>query len=1506
MTTVVAEIPTESAALAFADQLRELPSLEALFAMLEGAGISIGIEGRLRVFVLLARLSSLGVQLDDRASLLPHLLPVLAGSAHEQDEIGRLVEKWSAPEKERGPDPAASGSVISTQVEQLERVDRGSRWVVIGVAIAIVLLLLGIAAMKLSGGAPPTDVATDVAGASHPVISIGFGVNPFWKPYIEDGLSRLAFAAVVLIAGLCFGAWRREARGRLVRQVGDTDLVSRFRLVAKAPRWFRTIDARTAFDRLKRVRWRDTDNIDPQQTILKTIRGGGRPTIEYKRLRELPNYVLLIDRSARDDYAGLFARAIEGALIDARIVYSRYDFSGVPDRLNPVRGGEQSDIVDAEYLPFSVVASRHAGERLLLVGTGTEFFEVPGIRVDRSGRRSVVPPGTPLPGLMHIREFASASLITSAPVSAWGDNERQLAELGFAIFPAEVKGIEDLATRIIAGPEASEPPPVRSALPGEDYILKRLDRYSQRFMSEVPPHREEIDQVVGFLKAWAGPREVYTLLAAIAAFPKIDPEFTFVLAKLILTSSNGEIDSALFGRLIRLPWIRDGYMPDWLRIAIINGLQEDERDAIRRVQASMMKHVETVQDEPPALDELVATFEVARQLAHGQLNELTARIMGKTGVLAADERIFFSVLNEEALDPIDDVIRPEAPEIVADRMDRLERRRRFWMRAMVLGVAVLAAWTQPWLWRVLTDGPTPFKTFEFLQSSRVGHIGFSILAPIAIYQWLFNVLRSEPKSFTKVRFAEFVRRPFAVLKEWLLAPGIHASYALIFALVSTEPVLVIAAAALMAWVWLTPEQWWNPQSAETMLPVQLQRDVVTGSLGTLAVITVWTIPWFHGALPLLLNTKSSIRELVLAAIIGAAGLAASTALMRRWVIGKSSTFLFHRCWLEFGFGGLTALLMAASAHCSSFWGLDFWNSLGISALSIAAYYLAARSTLGITQKSLVWRLTLNTTLAGIALTGITDLASLIAGWAARPERRGRMIDELLFDGAIGAIVALGIVMLIVAAVVFMRRSNAEIASRPFPTRQILLFGTIYLIAIAQYSASLVDIADKFSDLFGTRGQPTEPTIFFWPLTLPALLLFWPILRLLGRVAQPANASPMPWWRAVAESPWWAVPAMWLAAIGWHFGDVAFSVWPLALPIAVAFAWKNGRSATAAIAVGTLPLLLRLGDGDNIYWTPGGVWPALAVMFWARFVRDEPFRQRLLRRESLSWPEGYVLVLLLIAKADFQLPPNGMMTAAIHLDPSWMLVTVAMVVGASRMPRMELAKALVIVPTALLFLDTHYVAAHISIDIVGCLLLLYAARAWRRYAATAVNLSPKDPASGLFDRRIFWSKNSGPWVGGVALYYIVWLIVVGWNPDARPAPVGLGVLALITITGLISANLWIDRFKIYPRLLSYIPVNQLYVVILFFAAFSPLALLASPNEQTRLFDLKPIGLTVCFVVFLAFGLTIRIAAERRSGESWRDTTRRIWRAPQDPGGPAEISGIPGSPPDRDEDFKRAVA
>src|SRR5262249_16678751 len=152
----------------------------------------------------------------------------------------------------------------------------------------------------------------------------------------------------------------------------------------------------------------------------------------------------------------------------------------------------------------------------------------------------------------------------------------------------------------------------------------------------------------------------------------------------------------------------------------------------------------------------------------------------------------------------------------------------------------------------------------------------------------------------------------------------------------------------------------------------------------------------------------------------------------------------------------------------------------------------------------------------------------------------------------------------------------------------------------------------------------------------AALVVWPMFRVLASTFGIMDTS-VPLWRRILQSPWWAVPAMVLVGMVWHVAgsplkiwpfadaypkpDIIVSLWPLALPIAVWFWHRHGAHAFVPLVLGTLPLVLRLGStGHNFVFTPGGVWPAIAILFLARFAGDQAFRERVLRREHMSWPE----------------------------------------------------------------------------------------------------------------------------------------------------------------------------------------------------------------------------------------------------------------------------------------------
>jgi hypothetical protein len=1531
--TARADIPTAEAALAFAAYMGRFPDPEILFQRVEAAGFPLGVEGRLRVMVVLSRLSSLGAT-RDAGALAEYLVPVLAASAHEQKSIRRVIEEWANPSGASSADilraQAARDAAVPPEVRRLEQADRSGAVLAAGLfglgVIAVVALII-FAAISGRSANPATTVVT----YSQPVVSLDFGLDPFWRHVFEDTLSRLGFAAVVLIAGLSFVAWRGELKGRLIRQTEETDFIEPFRFSTEIPKWFRTAAVRAAFDRLKRVRLFDTNIIDVQRTIARTTRSGGLPLVVNKRWRELPNYVLLVDRAARHDLAGIFARTVEAALTEARIVYSRYDFSGGLDRLNPVRGGAQADIVDTEYLPFSVVASRHAGERLILIGTGRGFFEVPGFRYNSEGHGTLVRPGRPLADTIHVREFGAAALITPAPVSAWGENEQRLHELGFAIFSADVDGVQNLAAQLMAELSADSTPPPRSPT-DEDRFLARLDRDATRLSAAVPPSTAEIERLTRNLRIWAGSSEFYILLAAIAAFPKIDSAFTFVLARIVL-GKEMDRDSALFARLIRLPWIRNGYMPDWLRIALVNGLNSEQRRSVQAIQMTMLK--ETVQAKheslAPLIDRLIADFQVARELPRGRLDALISRIQPRS-MLSADERIFFSVLRDYKLDPELDVIRPEAPEIIAEMIDAPERARRAQIRLAVIALAAIAALLQPW---ILAAGHGAIAILQRLGTifspppafSNVamvfGGVG-AVCVALAAMQWLVNMNRDVPIVF-RHHFSQWIRQPARTI---ISDPRITASSAAIstfaaFLFNGNRPgadlvfdvTLLTAGCVIFAWVSVVvPERWWNVRSADEreMLELQVRRDPLTGTIGCLLVVAIWAVPWFLLMLPALADPAGG--RLFFAACLGTASWVASSALARRWLLGVSATGEVHRFWIDAGFALVVFLLFATVAQLlTPLYSTLYFSDVSAYQVAMLAspviYAVHLKATLGLRRPPRpVWGPLINGAIIGYSVVSTAIGARALFVF---------LVDQYFYFFAVIQVLIVLVGMVADGAVVvfqFRRSGYPGSTSNRLRIKCALLGGVLFLFASLAGFALAVWMQDSPEKRV---GLPDIEVFWLFGFLLPAALVVWPMFSLLKKTF--GIIEPIPFWRAIVKSPWWATLAMWLTGMVWNISAstgglfpftsslslpaFSFSIWPLALPIALFFGWRHGERAFAPVLVGTLPLIVNVDETVTTpaLHTPGGVWPALAILFLARFAADQTFRQRLLRREHLSWREAFLIVGLLSAWLRIPLgSPVGAITpnlhAVLHINSSFMLAAVAVVIGSSRMPAAPFVVAVIATwllpelvginrpgPRPVIFGLTPG-------DVATVLLVLYGARAWRGYAAPGIGA-----AISSFTGKMR-TKMQGLYLSyGAAL--VLAILVSSLVPALNVAGINLtfipniaAALALMMLTGLIAGNLWAERFPLYPvkigvaKILrpwlrvAYSTIAVFFLYIMLALAFGARAL-AQLGVGTRHVDVLPsdlgaVGSAACIIGYLTLGAALRVIAER-DGHDWIITAARLW-------------------------------
>jgi hypothetical protein len=237
------------------------------------------------------------------------------------------------------------------------------------------------------------------------------------------------------------------------------------------------------------------------------------------------------------------------------------------------------------------VAHRHTDHRLLLLTEGEGLF--------MRGTTALDP--------LVAREFARFGhviVLTPTPPEAWGERERALSAFGALVVPATARGLNRAATLVTSAPEDIAHGAASGIPEGFDPFLEGLERDFHRLSSDDPPRSEEIADLAMQLDVWMTTRENYKVLAAVAAFPWIDPGLTLAFGAAILRRP---VDAELYGRLARLPWMRSARIPDWLRISLINRLSvADRHDVADRITSVLSKARERSAGHPLSAEECAA------------------------------------------------------------------------------------------------------------------------------------------------------------------------------------------------------------------------------------------------------------------------------------------------------------------------------------------------------------------------------------------------------------------------------------------------------------------------------------------------------------------------------------------------------------------------------------------------------------------------------------------------------------------------------------------------------------------------------------------------------------------------------------------------------------------------------------------------------------------------------------------------------------------------------------
>jgi formylglycine-generating enzyme required for sulfatase activity len=531
---------------------------------------------------LVARLAARGELPEEPAELRRLLAPLFCRSPEEQRRFADLFDQWFG----EGARRAIAVTPRRTSVEPRPRrpPPRTSlRPVLLGLGALVLALAVGLwvwlkpgpeipppAPVSPKAAAQPTEPRTYEGPSDYLDLPLA-PIPPRSPPEVlrpgpkAQRLLAVADWLIPVLPGLfLLGplAWRwLRLRDVLRYRKGDADSPLRhITLDGEDDDLFTAPTLRAALRRLHTPVPVPTDRLDERATVEHSARRSGLFTPVYRDLPKVPELVVLVDFHHRGDHLAGLAETLVLRLREAGLEVHRYPYQRQPDRALGPRG---------QALGLPELAARHPGSRLLVVGDPAAFVDA------WSGRAA---DWTEVLALWPRR----ALLMTRTIPDAW---RPVLASTGLALAPFGEAGLIRLAGDLVGAPvpavdlPESVLPPVLGQAAGQDDA----------------PAPEAGRAILAGLDGWLGPRGGL-LLAAVAVYPEAHPGLTRLLDHALFPADPPEARAQRLLRLARLPWLRAGRLPDWLRQALADATGRRESRRIGAVYRELL-HRASVDDE---------------------------------------------------------------------------------------------------------------------------------------------------------------------------------------------------------------------------------------------------------------------------------------------------------------------------------------------------------------------------------------------------------------------------------------------------------------------------------------------------------------------------------------------------------------------------------------------------------------------------------------------------------------------------------------------------------------------------------------------------------------------------------------------------------------------------------------------------------------------------------------------------------------------------------------------
>ncbi|MBD2471443.1 hypothetical protein [Nostoc sp. FACHB-145] len=301
--------------------------------------------------------------------------------------------------------------------------------------------------------------------------------------------------------------------------------------------------------------------LDVDKTIHATLSRGGWLTPIYRTYQVIPEYLVLVNRFSHQDHQAKFVEEIITDLKKEGVFITIYFFDDDP-RI----------CFDHEHqsvgLRLREIRSKYSEHYLIIISDIEKFFS------------SIT--GDLEPWVNQLTTWKNRAIFTPIPVGNWGHQELKITQQ-FMILPATIAGLKAFSQRLQQGfatYEVSE----EARIPLADLLSTQPYRWIER---NAPPS-EQITAMLDSLEEYLG-QDSFFWLSACAVFPKLHWDITIYLGNILKNESGKSlIEVCSLSDLTQLPWLRYGYMPDWLRVCLITRLTQEQQQIIRNTLQNLL------------------------------------------------------------------------------------------------------------------------------------------------------------------------------------------------------------------------------------------------------------------------------------------------------------------------------------------------------------------------------------------------------------------------------------------------------------------------------------------------------------------------------------------------------------------------------------------------------------------------------------------------------------------------------------------------------------------------------------------------------------------------------------------------------------------------------------------------------------------------------------------------------------------------------------------------------